>query len=95
MLTRLKNNFYDLSKIVLRFPITIVLLVAWAIRNGVKIFSDKYYVFDEYAYAFLIGASLYIVLQILYERFFNDKKIIRYVFMVISIVSTIIYYNKL
>ncbi len=93
MINRFKERFDGFTNTVLRFPLTMIFLVAWAIMNFVSLTSYDYIDYNEYAYAFLIGACSYVVLQVLYETFFKDRVTIRYAFMGLSVLFSIIYFS--
>ncbi len=76
---------------VTRFPMTVLLLVAAVVSNALAIDSNYNNIYSELLVTFLLGASIYVVLQILHERFF-DHPILKLVYILATTVCSIVYF---
>lgn len=76
---------------VLRFPMTIILLVTAVISNMIAIITEEEERYIKLLIAFLLGAALFVVLQLMYERFFT-KNFVRWINAAISIIVGAVYY---
>jgi len=84
---------------ILRFPLTIVLLVAASIMNVISTSNVNYVtvgstqneLFSKLFVAFLLGALVSVVGQMTFERFFKEQAI-RYVYMGSGVLSSLVYY---
>lgn len=76
---------------VLRFPVTMLFLILTAIWCFLAINQQNFEQYNKLMLSFILGASIYVVLQMIYERFFS-KPISRYIFMVVPYVLALIYY---
>ena len=71
--TRLLSRIEGLTKAVSRFPLTTVFLMASTVILAVAILKQKYY--SKQLWACFVGALICAVFQVLYQRFFEKKKI--------------------
>ena len=78
------------SETILRFPITVIFLVAATITEAVSI-QQEHNSSSDLILTFVMGAALSIVLQMVYERFFKDK-LERYIGMGLSLVLTFCFF---
>lgn len=85
-----KNRLTGLTKATGRFPLTTLFLIAAAVTSIIDLNSDIYY--ETYIVSFILGAFLSATGQVIYERFFPDKKNYNYLLMGISIFLTAGYY---
>ena len=76
---------------VLRFPATVLFLLLTAIWDIMAINQQNFEPYNKLMLSFVLGASIYIVLQMIYERFF-DQPITRYIFMGVPFILALIYY---
>ncbi len=76
---------------VFRFPVTMLFLILTAIWCFIAINQQNFEQYSKFMLSFVLGASIYVVLQMVYERFFS-KPITRYIFMVVPYVLALIYY---
>jgi hypothetical protein len=90
-ISRLRRKWQGLADTVNRFPLTIILLIAAAASNTIGIESDDNLVYTHLLITFLVGAAAFVVLQMLYERFFENP-LLRLVFAVISVAGSVLYY---
>lgn len=90
-IARLRDRWQVLIDTVIRFPLTIILLIAAAVSNAIAIESYDRMIYSKLLVAFILGASVFVVLQMLFERFFENPAL-RLIFMVISIAAAVIYY---
>ncbi len=88
---KLREKWQGLTDTVLRFPLTVILLVAAVVTNIIAIESDYEIIYTELLVTFLLGASMFVVLQLLYERFMENP-IFRIVFMLVTVISSVVYY---
>lgn len=85
-----KSKFKGMVDSVNRFPLTVLFLIAVTILNALMI-ENRQMDFTRFIYSFLVGAMLSVVAQMLYERFYLEKKV-RSGLMVGSLLITIGYY---
>lgn len=76
---------------ILRFPLSIIFLIATLITNSIAINLDAEEPYLRILVSLLLGTSIYAVLQMLYERFFQ-RAVVRYLLMVITLILTLFYY---
>ena len=88
---KLKDRFTGLTKATSRFPLTTIFLITAAITNIININTDLQQ-YDTHIITFLLGALLSTTGQIIYERFFSNKKFYSIILMVISILLAAGYY---
>lgn len=86
----IKSRFKGMGESVVRFPLTVLFLIAGAILNSLMIENTELD-FTRFIYTFLVGALLSVVGQMLYERFFSNPNI-RYGLMLGAVAITIGYY---
>jgi hypothetical protein len=87
----LRDKWQGLTDTVMRFPLTVILLVAAVVTNLIAIESEYEIVYTRLLISFLLGAAVFVVLQMLYERFL-DRPVIRIVFMLVAVACSVIYY---
>jgi hypothetical protein len=90
-INKMKVKWKGFSDTVLRFPLSIILLLTAVISNAVAINTQEDEIYIKLFITFAIGASVYIVLQMLYERF-SQKPMIRISFTVLAILIAAGYY---
>ena len=88
---RVKEKWQGLIDTVMRFPLSILLLVTAATSNAFAIEAQDNSIYSKLLITFIIGASLFIVLQMLYERYFTNP-VFRIVFMAVAVVCSVMYY---
>lgn len=88
---KLKTTLRDFTSTINRYPITIVFFLLSAIFTSYHIGSDGLDNIGEILFSFALGAALFMMLQMVFERFYNDKKI-RFVFAGLAILASILYY---
>ncbi len=91
VISGLRRKWQGLADTVNRFPLTIILLIAAAASNTIGIESEDNLVYTHLLITFLVGAAAFVVLQMLYERFF-DNPVLRLIFAVISVAGSVLYY---
>ena len=74
-----------------RYPVTILLFLLSAIFTSYNISTNDLDGIIEILFALALGAALYMVLQIVYERFYHGKKT-RLIFSGVAILGAILYY---
>lgn len=74
-----------------RYPVTILLFLLSAIFTSYNISTNDIDGIIEILFALALGAALYMVLQIVYERFYHGKKT-RLIFSGVAILGAILYY---
>lgn len=89
--SRLRSKWQGLTDTVNRFPLTIILLLAAAASNTIGIESNDNLVYTHLLVAFLVGAAAFVVLQMLYERFFENP-FLRLIFAGVSVAGSVLYY---
>ena len=87
----LRERWQGLTDTVMRFPLTVILLIAAVVNNLIAIESDDQLVYTKLLVTFLLGAAIFVVLQLLYEHFLENP-IFRIIFMVVTVISSILYY---
>ncbi len=87
----LRERWQGLTDTVMRFPLTVILLIAAVVTNLIAIESDDQLVYTKLLVTFLLGAAVFVVLQLLYEHFLKNP-IFRIVFMLVTVVSSSLYY---
>ncbi|MDF2942741.1 MAG: putative rane protein [Herbinix sp.] len=88
---KIRVRWKGYSDTVLRFSFAIIMLVAAAISNSFSINIQDNNNYMKFYITFVLGASIYIVFQLLYERFF-EKPVTRISFMLVSAAFSIGYY---
>jgi hypothetical protein len=88
---KLREKWQGLTDTVMRFPLTVILLIASIVTNFIAIESDYDITYTRLLITFLLGAALFVVLQLLYERFF-DNPVLRIIFMFVTIIFSSIYF---
>jgi hypothetical protein len=74
-----------------RFPVTVLFLLLTTIWGIMAISQEDFVAYNKFMISFVLGAAIFIVLQMIYERFFHNPTI-RYIFMVIPFIFAGIYY---
>ncbi len=87
----LKMRMKDFLDTITRFPLTIIMLLAAAITNAIVINIQKDQPYSRLLITLFLGASLYAVFQLLYERFFRNIAI-RFLLMGLTLLFSVIYY---
>lgn len=88
---RMAKRWRNVNSTVLRFPVSVLFLLAAAIVNAWSIIKSYYEEYPNISISLAIGALLYIVCQLIYEHFLSNK-IYRYIFMALTILLTFFYY---
>ena len=90
-INKLKETGEGIITTITRFPLLVLFLIAAVISNmiAINLQEDERYV--RLLITFLLGACIYAVFQMIYERFFN-KPLIRITFMGITIALALLYY---
>ena len=88
---KMKDRWKGFIDTVLRFPFTIVMLVAAVITNANAINVESDDNFIRLLVSFILGASLYTVFQMIYERFYS-KQSMRILFVLLSLIVAFGYY---
>ncbi|MGF7142547.1 hypothetical protein HNQ56_000965 [Anaerotaenia torta] len=88
---RLREKWQGLMDTVTRFPMAVLLLVAAVVSNALAIDSNYNNIYSELLVTFLLGASIYVVFQMLHERFF-DHPILKLVYILATTVCSIVYF---
>ncbi len=87
----LKERWQGLTDTVMRFPMTIILLIAAVVTNAISIVSEYDINYTRLLVTFLLGAAVFVVLQLFYERFL-DNPIFRIIFMLVTVAASSVYY---
>ncbi len=87
----LKERWQGLTDTVNRFSLTFILLITAMVSGAIAIETPDNLIFSRFYISFLIGAMLFAVLQMLYERFFSNP-VLRLIFALISVGATALYY---
>ena len=87
---KIKTRLAGLTKATGRFPLTTLFLISAAIINIININSDINY--DTYIVTFILGAFLSATGQVIYERFFTNKKSFNFIIMGVSILLSLAYF---
>lgn len=74
-----------------RYPITILLFTFSAILTGFSIDNGDIENYTELLFTFIVGAAVFMVLQIIYEQCFQNTNI-RLVFSVLAALAALVYY---
>ena len=91
-LTKIKDRWKGLIDTILRFSMLIIFLVAAVLSNTLAINNGhNHETYVRLLVTFILGAAIYAVFQLLYERFFTKTKI-RHVFMGITIALSLAYF---
>lgn len=85
------EKWQGLTDTVMRFPLTVILLIAAVVTNIIGISSEYELIYTKLLVTFLLGASIFVILQLLYERFMENP-IFRIVFMLVTVISSAGYY---
>lgn len=85
------EKWQGLTDTVMRFPLTVILLIAAVVTNIIGIASEYELIYTKLLVTFLLGASIFVVLQLLYERFMENP-IFRIVFMLVTVISSAGYF---
>ncbi|MDD4112956.1 MAG: DUF4153 domain-containing protein [Herbinix sp.] len=88
---KLKSTLKGFTSTINRYPITILLFLLSAILASYQISTNDLSNISELLFALAFGAALFMVLQIVYERFCHVKKI-RIIFAGLAILGTVVYY---
>lgn len=88
---KIKSTLKGFTSTINRYPITILLFLLSAILASYHISTNDISNIGELLLALAFGATLFMVLQIVYERFCQVKKI-RIIFAGLAILGTIVYY---
>jgi hypothetical protein len=99
ILGSLRNRWKSIADTILRFPFTVILVAAAVVMNCIWIHkldnmigsSSRNLIYQKLFITLLIGAMVSVVGQLIYERFFQDKKY-RYASMGIAFMSSLFYY---
>jgi hypothetical protein len=86
----LRTRFLGLTNTVTRFPITILFLLAATVLNFIVISTEENSNYRRFLFTFIIGAAVFTVLQMVYERFFKNLTY-RILFMILSAASALLY----
>ena len=86
-----RERWQGFTDTVMRFPLTIILLIASVVTNVIAIESEFDDIYAKLLITFLIGVALFTVLQLLYERFL-DNPIFRIIFMLVTVSASAVYY---
>ncbi len=87
----LRERWQGLTDTVNRFPLTFILLITAVVSGEIAIETQNNLIYFRLFLSFLIGAMAFIVLQLLYERFF-DNPLLRLIFVLIAACASIVYY---
>ncbi|MDD3174747.1 MAG: DUF4153 domain-containing protein [Herbinix sp.] len=89
--TNLRDRWKGFLDTLTRFPLTIILLTASVITNAIAINTQEDEIYIRLFITFVLGASIYTVCQLLYERYF-DNLLVRFAFAGVTIIISIVYY---
>lgn len=87
----LRTRFQGLTDTMLRFPITILLLLSVVVINAIVISTNKFDNYPRILLTFVIGASISAVSQIAYEHYHKGKQF-RLLYIAESVILTVAYY---
>ena len=87
----LRERWQGLTDTVNRFSLTFILLITAVVSCGIAIETPNNLIYSKFFISFLVGAMLFVVLQMLYERFF-DNPVLRLVFALVSVGAAVLYY---
>lgn len=88
---KLKSTLKGFTSTINRFPISIMFFLFSAIFTSYHISTDNLRNIDKILFALAFGSALFLVLQMVYERFYNSNKT-RLVFMGLAALGVIFYY---
>jgi hypothetical protein len=88
---KLKEKWLGLTDTVTRFPLTFLLLLTAVITNALALETQDNLIYMNLLITFLLGAAIFVVLQLLYERFL-EYPVFRIMFMIITVAASIVYY---
>ena len=88
---KLREKWQGLTDTVMRFPLTVILLIAATVTNVIAITSEYDISYTRLLITFLLGAAFSAVLQLIYERFIENP-VFRIVFMVATVFASATYY---
>ncbi|MHB8127685.1 MAG: DUF4153 domain-containing protein, partial [Mobilitalea sp.] len=88
---KMKDRWKGFIDTILRYPFTIVMLVAAVITNAIAINVQSTDNFIRLLVSFILGASVYTVFQMIYERFYS-KPSMRILFVLLSLIVSFVYY---
>jgi hypothetical protein len=91
LLNKIRGRFEGISFTILRFPLTLIFLLAAVINNIFAIHASRDDAYVKLLVTFLLGATISTVLQLIYERFYQRPNI-RRLFMGLTILLTTLYY---
>ena len=89
--TKMRERWQGFINTIIRFPLTIILLLAACLTNFTAILQQEEDSLVRLVITFTLGAFIYAVFEILYERFY-DKPVLRSVFMIITVALSFLYY---
>ena len=72
---KILTTLQGLTSTVKRYPVSIILFLCSAILTSCYINNNKLTNFSEFLISFLLGATIYMLLQMIYERFFSGTKL--------------------
>jgi len=87
----LANRWKNIGSTISRFPIAVLMLFTAAASNALAIMNFDEEVFVKIAISTVLGSLVYLVFQLIYERFFI-REAYRYIFMASSLVLAFLYY---
>lgn len=91
-INKITSTLQGFTDTIIRFPITILFFFLSAVLTSyyisIKDFNENYL---ELLLSFAVGAGIYMVLQLIYERFFTAKSI-RIIYCGLAVFGAIIYY---
>lgn len=90
-IAKLKVRWKGIIDMVKRFPLVIILLISSVITNAIAINLQKQEPYIKLLVTFLLGAFIYAVFQLFYERFCLNTNL-RYLFMGLTIILSATYY---
>lgn len=90
-LNKIKSTIVGFTNTITRFPLTVIFLIAAVILNAYKISTNEGEYYEELMFSFVIGASLSIVLQLLWERF-SKELLLRFILMAAVLVVVLAYF---
>lgn len=88
---QLSSKWESANNTILRFPLTILFILAAVITNTLAILTSNNEPYINITLTLGIGALIYAVFQLLYERFCN-KHIYRYLFITTTLLLSFLYY---
>ncbi len=86
-----REKWQGLTDTVMRFPLTVLLLIASVVTNLIAVESAYEIIYSKLLVTFLLGAFLFVILQLIYERFMENP-IFRIIFMLVTVLCSAIYY---